>query len=77
MGRPLCGFSLSLRRRLKRSEPFAEPRLAELPSHERSLHPYAALYVLEHQPVAVRANHYAETTADVVHVVPASQLGCP
>ena len=35
MGRPLCGFSWSLRRRLKRSEPFAEPRLAELPGHER------------------------------------------
>jgi len=77
MERPLCGFSLSLRRQLKRSEPFAEPRLAELPSHERSLHAYAALYVLEHQPVAVRANHDAETTAGVVHVVPASQLGRP
>ena len=73
----LCGFSLSLRHRLKRSEPFAEPRLAEFPIHERSLHPYAALYVLEHQPVAVRANHYAKTAADVVHVVPAAQLGRP
>jgi hypothetical protein len=75
MGRPLCSFSLSLRHRLKRSQPFAEPRLAELPTHDRSLHPYAALYVLEHQPVAVPANHHAKTATHVVHVVPASQLG--
>jgi hypothetical protein len=72
MGRPLCGFSLSLRRRLECAEPFAEPRLAELSSDERSLQPYAALYILEYQPVAVRPSHDAKAAADVVYVVPAS-----
>jgi len=75
MGRLLCNFPLLLRRPLERSEPFAEPSLAELSSHEGSLHPHAALYVLEDQPVAVRANHNAKAAAEVVHVVPASQLG--
>jgi hypothetical protein len=77
MGRLVCGFPLSPRHRLKRSEPFTEPRLAELPSHERGLHPQAALYILEYQPVAVRPNHDAKTAADVVHVIPTSELGCP
>ncbi len=75
MGRPRCGFSLSLRYGLKRSEPFAKPRLAELSANERSLHSYAALYVLEYQPVAMRPNHNAKAAAKVVHVIPTSQLG--
>ena len=75
MRRLARGFSLSVRRRLKRSEPFAEPRLAELSSHERSLHPYAALDVLEHQPVAVWPNRNPVTAADGVKIIPASQLG--
>ena len=72
MARPLCGFSLSLRHRLKRSEPFAEPRLAELSRHERSLHPDAALRILEDKPVAMRPNHDTKLAANVVDVVPAS-----
>ncbi len=75
MGRPLCGFSLSLRYGLKCSEPFAEPRLAELSSHKRSLHPYAAPYVLEHQPVAVWPNCNPVTAANRVNIIPASQVG--
>ncbi len=76
MGRLACGFQLSLRRRLERSKLFAEPRLAELASHERGLHANAAVHILEHEAVAMRPNHDAKTAANIVHVVPASQLGC-
>jgi hypothetical protein len=63
---------MSPRRRLERSKLFAEPSLAELASHGRSLHPYAALYVLEDKPVAMRPNHHTKLATNVVDVVPAS-----
>jgi hypothetical protein len=68
----VCDFPLSFRRRLERSELFAEPRLAQLSSHKRALHTNAALCILEYQPVAVSPNRDAVTAADGVNVVPAS-----
>jgi hypothetical protein len=71
MERPACGFQMSLRRRPERSDLFAEPSLAELASHERRLYSNATAGILEHKPVAVRPNHDAKTTADVVNIIPA------
>lgn len=59
---------------LKGSELLAQSSLAELASHERSLHPNAALYVLEDQPITMRPNHDTKTAADAVHIIPAP---CP
>jgi hypothetical protein len=56
---------------LKGSQLFAEPRLAELASHERSLYPNAALYILEYQAVAMSPNHDAKPGTNTVHVIPA------
>jgi len=51
MERLACGFQMSLRRRLERSEAFAEPSLAELASHERRLHANATVGILKHEAV--------------------------
>jgi hypothetical protein len=72
MGRLARGFQLPLRRRLKRSKPFAKPRLAELPTDGRGLHPNASRHILEYETVAMQPNRDAETAADFVYVVPAS-----
>jgi hypothetical protein len=61
--------------RPKVTELLAQPRLAELTTHARCLHANAPLGVLKDEPVAMQPNHHAEATADVVQVVPASQLG--
>jgi len=76
MRRPAYGFQVSLRRRLERAKLFAEPRLAQFPRHKRGLHADASIYILEYEAVAMRPNHDAKTAADVVHLVPGSQLGC-
>jgi len=75
MERLVCCFQMSLRRRLERSKLFAEPSLAELASHERRLYPNATVGILEHEAVAVRPNHDTKPAANVVDVVPVSQLG--
>jgi hypothetical protein len=72
MGRLARGFELSLGRRLKRSKPFVEPRLAELPTNGRGLRPNASRDILEDEAVAVRPNDHTETSAHVVYVIPAS-----
>jgi hypothetical protein len=61
--------------RPKVTELLAQRRLAELTTHARCLHANAPLGVLKDEPVAMQPNHHAEGTADVVQVVPASQLG--
>ena len=76
MGRQACAFQVSLRRRPERSKLLAQPRLTQLPSHERSLHPNAALYILEYQTVAMRTNHDAKSAADLVDVIPTSEPRC-
>ena len=48
------GFQLMRRRWLKGSELLAEPRLAELASHEGRLHPNAPLRILEDEAVATK-----------------------
>jgi hypothetical protein len=70
MARLVCRFPLALRRRLKRSEPFAKPRLAEFPIYERGLHANGPRRILEDETVAMRTSHDTETAADVVHIIP-------
>ena len=72
MGRPLCGFLLSLRCGSELAKSFAEPRLAELPTNGRGLQPNAPYHVLEDEAVAVQPNGHTETSAELVQIVPAS-----
>jgi hypothetical protein len=63
-------------RRPEVSERLAYRRLSELPTHARRLHTNLPLGILKHEPVAIQAKHHAKAAADLVQVVPASQLGC-
>jgi hypothetical protein len=72
MGRLVRGLQLSLRRRLERSKPFAKPRLAELPTDERSFRPNAPHHILEYKTVAMQPNDDTQTAAGFVYVVPPS-----
>ncbi len=72
MGRLARGFELSLRRRLECSKPFAEPRLAELATDGRGLHPNTPHHILEYEAVAMQPNHDPQTAAGFVYVVPPS-----
>jgi hypothetical protein len=71
MDRPPRGFQLMRGRWLKDSELLAEPRLAELASHEGRLHPNAPLRILEDEAVAMRPNHDPQTAANLMHAIPA------
>jgi hypothetical protein len=58
--------------RLKGSELFAEPSLAELASHKGRLHSDASLHILEYESIAMWPDRDTETTTDAMHVIPAS-----
>jgi hypothetical protein len=46
---------------LELAKPFAEPRLAEFPIHERGLHADGPRRILEDETVAMRTSHDTET----------------
>jgi hypothetical protein len=60
---------------LEGSELFAEPRLAQLASHDRGFDANASVYILEYQAVAMRPNHDAKSGTNIVYAIPAPQLG--
>jgi hypothetical protein len=57
---------------LEVAELLAEPRLAELASHEGRLDANSSVNILEYEAVAVRPNHDAKSGTDTMQVVPAS-----
>jgi hypothetical protein len=69
------GFQLMRGRGLEGSELFAELGFAELAADERRLDPHTPIEVLEDQPIPMWPKHDAKTAADIMYVVPASQLG--